>query len=181
MNEREPALQLTLCQCLLKSDHFEWVLQKGTELGVSKFVPVISERTVITSPEDVKGRKLERWRRVIAEAAEQSGRGRLPVLGEVVKLQAAFNGVDPHSLNLIPWEEQKEQGLGSLLRRKLKQGQTSPVNLFIGPEGGFSRDEIQAAESRGMIPVTLGKRILRAETAAITAAALVLSAAGDLG
>lgn len=180
MNAREPATQLTLYQCLLKSDHFEWVLQKATELGVSKFVPLISERTVVTSPEAVKDSKLERWQRIIAEAAEQSGRGRLPFLSDVVKLQAAFASLDLSSLNLIPWEEQREPGLRSLLDVSYNQGQIGPVNLFIGPEGGFTRDEIQSAERRGVIPVTLGKRILRAETAAITAATLVLAAAGDL-
>jgi 16S rRNA (uracil1498-N3)-methyltransferase len=162
MNAREPALQLTLYQCLLKSDHFEWVLQKGTELGISKFVPVISERTVVISPEDVRDRKLERWRRILTEAAEQSGRGRLPVLSEVVKLTTAFTGLDHHSLN-PSWEEQIEPGLRSVLQGKFNQVRISPVNLFIGPEGGFSREEIQAAISRGVIPVTL-KRILRAET-----------------
>lgn len=180
-NEREPTLQLTLYQCLLKSDHFEWVLQKGTELGISRFVPVTSERTVVTSPRVVKQSKLERWRRVIIEAAEQSGRGRLPVLEEVLSLQDAFKGTNHPMLSVIPWEEQADPGLRSLLREESERNQPiETINLFIGPEGGFSKEEIQSAEGCGVIPVTLGKRILRAETAAIVAAALVLSHAGEL-
>jgi 16S rRNA (uracil1498-N3)-methyltransferase len=165
----EPTVQVTLYQCLLKKDNFEWVLQKGTEIGVSRFVPVISQRTVAADGERVKSSKLARWERIITEAAEQSHRGRLPVLEEPVSFEQALAGAARSDLALIPWEKESSQTLRAVLRDAVAH-----VVLFIGSEGGFADDEITLARQHGVIPVTLGPRILRAETAAIAAALLVL-------
>lgn len=173
----EPDAQVVLYQSMLKRDNFEWVLQKCTELGVVEFAPVISQRTVMRKVSDVKEGKMRRWRRIIAEAVEQSGRGRVPVLRRPVTFEEAV--VRPGAevdLPLIPWEEER----GRTMRGAVGGGTPSSVSVFIGPEGGFTADEIALAEEHGVLPVTLGPRILRAETAAVVATSLIMHELGEL-
>lgn len=165
----EPAIEVTLYQCLLKKDNFEWVLQKGTEVGVNRFVPVIAQRTIMAEREQVKPAKRTRWERIITEAAEQSRRGRLPVLENPVLFEQALVDAAKSDLALIPWEKEPDRTL-----RAVRDAAVAHVAILIGPEGGFADDEIALARQHGVIPVTLGPRILRAETAAIAAALLVL-------
>ena len=164
----EPACELTLFQAMLKRDNFEWVLQKGTEIGVTRFVPVISERTVVK----FKPNKITRWRKIITEAAEQSGRGRLPELTLPMSLDNAFMQIGASALAVMPWVG----ATGTTMRSVMANQETFPnsIGVFIGPEGGFSEDEVANGRSHSIIPITLGKRILRAETAAVVATALVL-------
>lgn len=172
--QTEPAVAITLYQCLLKKDNFEWVLQKCSEVGVSRFVPVTSQRTIVTFP---KASKFDRWQRIVTEAAEQSGRGRVPELAEpltfeqAVAAQNAQPVTESGSLALIPWEAAAERRLHDVCCRA---PEAQSIALFIGPEGGFDPGEIEMAEAAGVLPVTLGPRILRAETAAVVACALVL-------
>lgn len=179
-NEREPRLRVCLLQSVLKGDHFEWVLQKGTELGVSGFVPLLTRRTIVPKSGDFRPGKLERWRKIITEAAEQSGRGRLPELLVPRRLEQAAAGLEPGALSLIAWEKQTGGSLRAALRERLASGPISAVNLMIGPEGGFEAAEVELAAQCGVQPVTLGRRILRAETAGITAAALILYELGEM-
>jgi 16S rRNA (uracil1498-N3)-methyltransferase len=164
----EPPVYVTLYQCVLKKDNFEWVLQKGTEIGVSRFVPVISQRTVVADGERIKG-KLPRWERIITEAAEQSHRGRLPELDAPISFEQALADAASADVALIPWEKEAAHTLRDVL-----PGTAEAVALFIGPEGGFDDGEIELAQRHGVQPITLGPRILRAETAAAAAALLVL-------
>jgi 16S rRNA (uracil1498-N3)-methyltransferase len=165
----EPTVQLTLYQSLMKRDKFEWVLQKGTEIGVSHFVPLVTQRSLLQKV-DIKSRKLSRWQKIITEAAEQSHRGRIPTLQTPVTLAQAL-AKHPPQPGLIAWEETKDV----TLREALAAGKRpSAISLFIGPEGGFAAEEIIAAQTAALIPITLGKRILRAETAALVASALIL-------
>ncbi len=166
----EPGLRLTLFQCVLKKDNFEWVLQKGTEIGVTAFVPVISQRTVVG---EVKTAKHDRWQRIITEAAEQSRRGRCPALHPPLPLTEAITQAAAHDLALIPWEGESTHGLRAALETPRRRGVQSAA-LIIGPEGGFAPDEVALAINHNVHPVSLGPRILRAETAAIAAAALVI-------
>ena len=167
----EPTRQLTLYQSLLKRDNFEWVLQKGTELGVARFAPLITERTVARRPKSEK-----RWQRILTEAAEQSRRGRIPELAAPVPLNQALAGLPPDATALIAWEAAEAGAVRVALSEK-----PAAVSLFIGPEGGFTAAEIDQARRCGVLPITLGRRILRAETAAVVAAALVLDELGELG
>ena len=169
----EPNTQVRLYQSILKGDKFELVLQKGTEVGVSAFYPVFSLRSVVT---DVRPHKQERWERVLTEAAEQSGRGRLPLLSEPVLFTDACEGVE--GLSLIPYEGEGVTGLKEVLRSNKVDGL---LNLFIGPEGGFEDQEVDFARSQGITPVSLGPRILRAETAGLVAATAALYEVGELG
>jgi 16S rRNA (uracil1498-N3)-methyltransferase len=168
----EPSIQLTLCQALLKRDNFEWVLQKGTEIGVTRFIPLITERTVTV----FKANKLTRWRHIIMEAAEQSQRGRLPELTLPMKLEDALIQVSAADMGILPWERADTLSIAE------RVGTEAPSHLFlfIGPEGGFSAAEVENGRLHNIVPVTLGKRILRAETAAIVAATLALQVTGQL-
>ncbi len=169
---REPRTHLILYQCLLKADKFEWVLQKCTELGVAEFVPVISARVVADS---VSRTKQARWERILVEAAEQSARSKIPILHPVKNWQDALAEAQTRGgLALAPWEEERANDL----HKALHPGE--PVHLFIGPEGGFAAAEIEQARTYGVQPITLGPRILRAETAGLVAISAIFLARGEL-
>ncbi len=177
--ETEPRTRITLYQGLLKGQKFDWVLQKGTELGITAFVPVLAARCVVGSLEDVSDVRLERWQRIIAEAAEQSGRAVLPALAAAMLFEhACESAVLRGGYALVPWEQEHALGLREALGRV---PESRNIHLFIGPEGGFGEDEIAAARRFGAVPVSLGPRILRAETAGLAAAAAILYELGDLG
>ncbi|HEX6383840.1 MAG TPA: 16S rRNA (uracil(1498)-N(3))-methyltransferase [Anaerolineae bacterium] len=171
----EPAVAITLYQSVIKWDRFEWALQKCTEVGVARFVPVITQRSILKAGDEINPNRMARWQRIIAEAAEQSRRGRLPELAPAINLPEAMASHAAQAA-LIPWEEAEGMGVGMALADKQPQS----VALFIGPEGGFTEDEVAQGRRHGIIPVSLGQRILRAETAAVVAAALVLHELGEM-
>lgn len=170
----EPTIALTLYQCSLKADKFEWVLQKGVELGVARFVPVLSQRVVIRSASALQS-KYTRWRTILREAAEQCGRGRIPDLAAPLTWAEAI--AQPADLRLLPWEAASNSfvapSLSQLLSRHLIPTPRN-VNLLIGPEGGIAPDEASPAQQAGWQVVSLGRRILRAETAALASIAVVM-------
>ena len=166
----EPATHITLYQSILKRDKFELVLQKGTEIGISRFVPVVTERSLA---QHVKDNKYDRWQRILTEAAEQAERGIIPELAEACSFAEALAMAQTADIALIAWAREKEARLPSYLSL-LKQQPTSRVALFTGPEGGFSPAEIAQAQQANVHPITLGPRILRTETAAMVAAAFIL-------
>lgn len=173
----EPAVQVTLYQCALKADKLEWVWQKGTELGVRGFVPVVSRRTVVR-PVEALSNKMARWSAIIREAAEQSHRGIVPMLHPPLPFDEAIRTAQ--GTRLLPWEGAAGgAGIGSMLAAA--QPQPREISLLIGPEGGLDADEVEAASALGWQVVSLGARILRAETAALTGLAVVMDAAGELG
>lgn len=165
----EPIVQLTLYQALMKRDKFEWVLQKGTEIGVSHFVPIITQRSLVQKV-DIKANKQARWHKILVEAAEQSRRGRLPELHPPQTMAYALE-THPKQLGLMAWEGETRTGLKEVLAGVERP---SHISLFIGPEGGFAAEEVAAAQAAGIQAITLGNRILRAETAALVASALIL-------
>ncbi len=167
----ESSIRIMLCQGLLKSARFEWILEKGTELGVSVFAPILCRRST-TGLEDAGPSKIARWQRIIQEATEQCGRSRLPELLPIRPLKQALNEIPSDALALIPWEEEHGQSLRDVLQ--VGKQKEKAVVLFIGPEGGLTSEEIQLAQQNGVQAVTLGQRILRAETAALVAVANVM-------
>ena len=171
----EPAVELALYQALIRANRFELVLEKGTEVGVSRFVPVVSGRSQVR-PERDPGRA-DRWRRLVVEAAEQCGRGRPPAVDPPLPFAEALAGAP--GLLLIPWEGERSRGLGAFLPGLPERPRT--VSLFIGPEGGFDPAEVELARGRGAALVSLGPRVLRSETAGIVAAALVMHELGEMG
>lgn len=174
----EPKTKVSLCFGLANRDKVELILQKATEVGVSAFYPFVSSRTLVQSTTLVEKRR-ERWERIIREAAEQSGRGRLPALHSPMALEGCLKVVkENHSNMLVAWEGaevNKGYGLSSTLKSWVES-----LAVFVGPEGGFSNDEMATFRSFDCQMVSLGARILRMETAAIVFPALVLHRMGDL-
>ncbi len=158
-NEVIPKREVVLYQSLIKKDKFEWVVQKATELGVSEFVPVLSERS------EKKNLNMERLAVIAREASEQSGRGKLPKLHKLLNLQEALDSIKDNAIVFdssgFPFQTYK---LPNFLTYK----------IFIGPEGGFTSDEIQLFKSKNIPIVSLGNMTLRAETAAISVASFLL-------
>jgi 16S rRNA (uracil1498-N3)-methyltransferase len=175
----EPKVRVVLYQSIVKGDRFDWLLEKGTEIGVAGFVPLLSSRGVVR-PNQERSERRGRWLRIITEAAEQCGRSRLPDLAPVMRLDEALSTAE--GLRLFPWEREKETSLRQALRETSSEGKApAAVSIFIGPEGGFTQEEADAAVAAGARCVSLGPRILRSETAGIVAAAAVLYELGELG
>ncbi|MBM3934027.1 MAG: 16S rRNA (uracil(1498)-N(3))-methyltransferase [SAR202 cluster bacterium] len=175
----DAAVPVTLFAALLKGDKLDTVLQKCTELGVSAFVPFFSERML---PQDGgpawAGKRRERWSRIVKEASEVSRRGRLPEVHGPVTFAEACEMAGASAI--IPWEEEAARGLRTELagnRERYARG----VGILIGPEGGFTAAEVETAKGRGATPVTLGRRIMRADTASIAAVSAVMYELGELG
>lgn len=169
----EPRTQIILYQALLKADKFEWVLQKGTEIGITAFAPIITDRSV----QDVGKNKFARWSQIITEAAEQAGRGKVPALyahqplTHALRVAPSFGG-----LVVIAWEQETHIDL----QTALTESNADTIHLFVGPAGGFAETEIADARKQHAQPITLGNRILRAETAGLVAASAILFARSDL-
>ncbi len=179
----EPKVEITLYQGWLKNSKLELVLQKGTEVGIAGFVPLLCQRSL-------RGRapspgKFQRWERIIQEAAEQARRGRLPTLHQPLTFEEACR--QAKGLSLLAWEEKAtgaadtaSAGLRPLLESPLAR-QEKYFSLFIGPEGGFTADEVELARRQGIQAVSLGRRLLRAETAGLVAATAIFYALGEMG
>jgi len=162
---------LTLLTAVPRGGRMDLLVQKTCELGVARIVPVTTERSVVR-PEP--GRSA-RWEKIAREAARQCGRADVPVVAAATALAAALAAPELPSRRLVLWEQQRGRPLRAAL------GTPEPTAVLVGPEGGFAPTEIAAAEAAGFVPVALGPRILRVETAAIVAVALVAEAYGDLG
>ncbi len=171
-NEVESSLQLTLGQALVKSDKFDWVVQKATELGVMQIVPLITEHSEFRKAENLDGR-LQRWRRIALEATKQCGRRKIPIVTEAQKFDEFCQTQALLETTRFIFSERN----GKMLDGKFA---TSTVTLIIGPEGGWHEDELAAAQAQGFTAIHLGARILRTETAAITAVSLAQFLFGDL-
>jgi 16S rRNA (uracil1498-N3)-methyltransferase len=174
---REPRVRVILCQGLLKSARFEWILEKGTELGVDTFMPILCRRSM-SGLEEAGQAKIQRWQRIVQEAAEQCGRTRIPTLMSIRPLAQALKEIPPGAQAFMPWEEAQSVTLRERLQNVIASGERDheplTVVLFIGPEGGLTVEEVAMAQGSGVQVVTLGARILRAETAALATVAHVL-------
>jgi 16S rRNA (uracil1498-N3)-methyltransferase len=169
--------KITLYQCVPKSGKMEVVIQKATELGAVRFVPVFSERSV-SRPKDPE-RKTERWQRVAEEASKQSGRGLVPVVDIPLSLREAVGTLGEYDLVLFPYENEDRHTIKDALKSYSASASgvgrgEARVALFIGPEGGFTDAEAFAIEDAGATPCSLGGTILRTETAGPAAIAMVL-------
>ncbi len=167
----EPETCVSLYIGLTQREKFEWILQKCTEAGVGRIIPMITERSLIRKGSDTCG-KQERWEKIIKEAAEQCGRGRIPVLQSAVAFRSAAEAGTESGLSLFCWEEEQQRTPHELIAPV--RDRTQNISLMIGPEGGFSEEEADLAKAKGWQPVTLGRRIYRMETAAIAAVILTL-------
>jgi 16S rRNA (uracil1498-N3)-methyltransferase len=168
-----PLATITLLQSVPRGDRMDFIVQKTTELGVTRIVPVLSARGIVKPPPG----KTRRWRTIAQEAARQSGRADVPVVAEVTALAVALaDAAAAGGTRLVLWEEERTLPL----RKVLAQVPCLPVTLLVGPEGGFSEEEVESARAQGFSSVGLGPRILRVETAALVAVALTQAAIGEL-
>lgn len=168
-NDNEPDIKLTLYQALPKADKMELVIQKCIEIGVDRIVPVKTEHAVVKL-EGKEEKKLQRWNKIAEAAAKQCGRGKIPVVDRVMTFKEAINEAISLDSAIIPYEKEKENSLKTFA----KGFKGKSIGIFIGPEGGFSNEEIDFAISNGVKSVTLGKRILRTETAGLVTSVILL-------
>jgi len=158
-------LSVTLFQGLPKGSKMEVIIQKAVELGVNRIVPFQSKRSV-SQIKEKKDKKIERWQRIAYEAAKQSKRGIVPVIGELIDLKGLLQESDSFDLFLLAYEDEKKQTLKEVLTG-FSQGLKKPLNIgvIVGPEGGFDPQEVSLCQLAGVKSVSLGNRILRTETA----------------
>ncbi len=165
----EPKRRITLYQGIPKAGKMELIIQKCVELGVSEIVPAAAERSVVRiKPGEYEAKRM-RYQRVSYEAAKQSGRGIIPRIGELTTFKTA--GLSRHDLILIAYEDERQTTLKSVLR---ENAAAKDIALIIGPEGGLEESEVKSLASRGGRAVSLGRRILRTETAGMAAIAMIL-------
>lgn len=171
--EAELSVRLLLFQGLPKKDKMELIIQKAVELGVSEIIPVLTKRTVVKLEDKKKEqKKLERWQAIAEAAAKQSGRGIIPKVCDAVKFTEAVKMAGELEEALIPYE--LAEGMDEARERIRGLHGKKTVGIFIGPEGGFEEDEIALAAKAGIHPITLGKRILRTETAGLCILSVIM-------
>jgi len=179
-NSTEPPYEAVLYQALVKGDKMDLIIQKGVELGVSKIIPVACSRSIVRIDAKDADKKTARWQKIAEEAARQCGRGRIPTVGQPVSFAAAVAQAGSGSdLVFLPWEGEKSCPLSSVLDSwaetvSPKQGNHPVISFFIGPEGGFDPKEIDIADKAGVKTVTLGRRILRTETAGLAVLSMLI-------
>jgi 16S rRNA (uracil1498-N3)-methyltransferase len=170
--------RLILGQSLIKGEKMDWVIQKATELGVDEIMLIESRHSVVHIKADRVDHQLARWQRIGLEAAQQSEQWRLPTLATPQSLSALLASRATGTITLMLAERREGKSLQTV---ELRQDVTSSVLVLIGPEGGWSKEEVEIAEQSKIIPITLGQHILRAETASIAAISILQSRLGKLG
>jgi 16S rRNA (uracil1498-N3)-methyltransferase len=171
--QTEPALALELWVCASRREKIEWIIQKCTEIGVSSFRFLVSERSLVQKVEDIQQKK-DRWQQIAMEAAEQSGRIHVPEILPPFHIQQALSlSTRADTLKCIAWELDRQHTIDQLLQQIILP---QKVILVIGPEGGLSDAEVQFALDNDFHAITLGNRIFRLETAAMVGCVLILNA-----
>ncbi|MDE6025757.1 MAG: 16S rRNA (uracil(1498)-N(3))-methyltransferase [Lachnospiraceae bacterium] len=171
-NAAELDARITLFQGMPKSDKMEFIIQKAVELGVAEIVPIFTKRTVVKLDKGKEEKKLKRYNAIAESAAKQSGRGIIPVVKSFMSFDEALSYGENLDMNIIPYEEASgmehaREVIGSIKGRK-------SIGIFIGPEGGFAKEEIEAATGMGAHCITLGNRILRTETAGLAVLSIIM-------
>lgn len=170
---REPSLKVTLYQAIPKQAKMETIVQKSVELGVSQIIPVFTHRTVVTDRGNL-ARKQQRWQKVADEAVKQCRRGKIPKVDMPKDLAWVLSHMAENQLNLFFYEEEKTVTVKEALRGLSLEIKPETVGILIGPEGGFSDQEAESIVKAGGISVSMGKTILRVETASAAALSMVM-------
>ena len=158
--------KVTLYQCLPKADKMELIIQKCVELGVSEIVPIASKRCVVKLDDKKSASKIARWQGIAEAAGKQSKRAYVPLIGQVLSYKDALKDAKKSDIMIIPYELSEDVDSTKKIFENIKPGQS--VAVLIGPEGGFEEEEVASAKEAGFTPISLGKRILRTETAGMT-------------
>jgi len=174
-NDSEPKVYFRLFQCVPKGEKLDFIVQKVTELGVSEIIPVISKRCI--SRPDKKSNKIQRLQKIAEAAAKQSGRGKIPLVHEFTSFNDSLKLCKKENLGIIFYENGGKKLNEIVVGCDVK---SAPVDIFIGSEGGFEASEIEAAVKAGLITASLGKLILRTETAPVAAIAILMNLTGEI-
>jgi 16S rRNA (uracil1498-N3)-methyltransferase len=181
----EALIEVWIAQSLPKGDKLETVIQKNTEIGAARFIPFVSERTIVQYDEKKAGKLQERWDKIAKEAAEQAHRNRVPEITKPLTWKQTLQLAAQVDLALICYEKESGLQLKQLLCQTFSRDDVTPpsgkVLLLVGPEGGFSEKEINEAIAAGCHSISLGARILRTETAAMVALTCILYETGEMG
>ncbi|MGO1372271.1 MAG: 16S rRNA (uracil(1498)-N(3))-methyltransferase [Senegalia sp. (in: firmicutes)] len=177
--KRESNINITLYQGYPKSSKMEFIIQKATELGVKRIVPIITDRTIVKINNNKKEeKKLERFEKIAFEAAKQSKRGIIPEVPQIMNLESAVKEMQKNnSFIIVPYENENK----IYIKEVLKKTKEKDISIIIGPEGGFSESEIKKLQEIGASIVSLGPRILRTETAGLTLISIIMYQLGDVG
>lgn len=167
----ESPMEITLLQGLPKADKMDFIVQKATELGVSEIIPVEMERSIVKLEEKSATKKVERWNKIAYEASKQSGRQKVPKVLNVANLKNIIEKFSKYDIVILPYEKETKQNLKQLLQ---KHQNLTKVAVIIGPEGGFSENDLSLLNLPNIEKVTLGARILRTETAGIATLAMLM-------
>ncbi len=170
----ESSLEIVLLQALPEKERMELIIQKTTELGVSAILPFQSERSISLEEREAKQKKAHRWQNIAVKAVQQSRRAKVPYVGECRPFREVLGGCGEDGLKILLWEKEGEN-LKGVLRGPLPQ----KIYVAVGPEGGLTEGEVELAKREKFIPVKLGHRILRTETAAITVVGILQYELGD--
>lgn len=174
----EPDVKVTLFQCLPKASKMEYIIQKTTELGISKIVPCASMRCVVKlDGKKAEQKKQERWQKIASEAAKQCGRGIIPQVSMPMTIKEVMQNAKDYDLFFVPYECEEQTNIKSVLT---SAKEPKNVAFIIGPEGGFDPSEIDMIQKAGIKTVTLGRRILRTETAGEAVLAMTMYEIGDI-
>ena len=169
----ELPVKVYIFQGLPKADKMELIIQKAVELGAAEIIPVQMRRCVVKLDGAKKGKKTQRWQAIAESAAKQSRRAVVPLVREPMTMEEAVRFAEQNTdVRLLPYELQEADGSTREVMDGIREG--SAVSIFIGPEGGFDPAEVEAAREAGVVPITLGKRILRTETAAMVALSFLI-------
>lgn len=170
----EGNVELHIFQGLPKSDKMELIIQKGTELGVSKIIPVAFQRSIVKLSGKDEAKKLQRWQKIAEVAAKQSGRDLVPEIKEVIDVKKICHLVQEYDIILLAYEEEKENMLKNELLTMKETKENFKIAVVIGPEGGIEKEEVLLLKNAGAKVVSLGRRILRTETVALVVASIVM-------
>lgn len=177
----ESSLEIVLLQALPEKERMEWIIQKTTELGVSMIIPFKSQKSISLEEREAKQKKAHRWQHIAAKAVQQSRRAKVPLVGEYCSFEKTLGDCQDDGLKILLWEK-KGNPLKEVLRRFSESAiRRKKIYMMVGPEGGFTEEEVRSATDQGFTPVKLGQRILRTETAAITLVGILQYELGDLG
>jgi len=179
-SETEPDIEVTLYQALVKSDKFDFIVQKCTELGVTKIVPVVTDRC-ISKPDDASlAKKLVRWNKIAKEAAMQSGRGHIPTVENAVSFDEALAGLKRTDCGFLCYESNPHTAIDEIYNKCKEKGSIKTCAFLVGPEGGISEKEAEKTMGEGISLASLGPRILRTETAPLCVMSAVMLMSGNM-
>lgn len=177
---QDDAPRITLFQALPKANKMDSIVQKATELGACRIIPFLSARSVPRLTAGKAHARVSRWRSIATEAARKCGRADIPEVKDVLSFEEALTSTEEGALKIIFWEEEAERGIKTLLRDERCEG-AREISVIVGPEGGFSKEEVGSAVRSGFISVSLGKNILKVETAAVTILSIIQYELGIFG